>query len=213
MLLRLDVPTGRTQRNGGTVQTGIGKRGFVQEYGVLLCVLAKHTKGPAVVRGELYLNWKSGIALRRPPDWQFWRPENPDRVRGNQLSNWGLSLAELNEDLGPPYPLVAAVNPVMRKELIASGADDVKELAVGFQVATEAVYAVTGRISSLSDHVDQDLRVFRQGLREYELLTKPRSGSLSRCEAVEYTGRYLWEHRNVPKRVPVWERVIYVAGR
>jgi len=62
-------------------------------------------------------------------------------------------------------------------------------------------------------HVYQDLELFAEQLKEFSLQSECKLGSLSSCEAVEYTCRYLYGHKNLPEWLPVQERVIYVAGQ
>ena len=197
---------------------GIGRWGLVRELGPVLPLLARLSKATVMARGDLFLHWGAGFALRKPEGWAYHWPEDPDRAWGKQLFCYHelpeqVAISDVIDWDSTYYPLVTGFNPHRVREIVGSGASDLDRLGPSFAVHYEAIKGEDEAAVPLPDYVERDIDAATQVLADFQMLTHLRLAQISACESVEYTAQWFFAHENVPEWMPLRERVLYVSGR
>ena len=196
-------------------QLGIGRFALIREFGLLPCLISRAPGAEAVIRGNHYVDWKSGFAFSKPEGWDFQNPLYPRRTFGGVLVNsmeGGESMpVSVLADPDENQPLVIAANSAVAREIVgAHSYTDDDTLAPILCVAHEGEREEWDSSSSLMDLVESDLGVYAELYRCFDVVSGPRAGQLSGCKTVEFTTKFLFGHQNLPEWIPTRERVMYV---
>jgi hypothetical protein len=196
---------------------GIGRREFLLQFGAVIASLAATSGAAAAAVDDLYINRRHGIAFRKPQGWEFHDLRDIGRTKAGMLLDLdGFDPDAWAEMLSAQKKFEAFVVAAdMRCARLAPGAtSEDATIAPGVSVSYEGTWEEDGPApdapSSLTSFVARDLHLFRQGYGEFRFLKPPASPTVSGCEAVEYTARYLYAHRYIQRPIPMRERVLYV---
>ena len=188
---------------------------FSREFGLVPSVMARAPEPQAMISGNLYLDWKAGLAFSKPEGWDFETLVDPRRTFGGVLVNSpsGGDSIPVGDWFDPDkhLPLVIASKSTVSREIVGAHGPDDRTLAPILCVSQEGDHEEVYPPLSLLDQAETDLTCYQELYRCFRVVSAPRVGTLSDCEAVEFTSTYLFGHQNLPEWIPTRERIVYVA--
>lgn len=194
---------------------GIGRMAFIHEFGLVPSVMARVPKPQAMISGDLYLDWKAGLAFSKPEGWNFDTLADRRRTFGGILVNSqeGGESIPIGDWIDPDefQPIFIASKTTVGREIVGAHGPDDRTLAPILCISQEGDHEEVYPPLSLLDQAESDLTCYQELYRCFSVVSAPRVGTLSGCEAVEFTSTYLFGHQNLPEWIPTRERVVYVA--
>lgn len=157
------------------------RRGFLRRFGAGLAVAPTSPLAAVFVSGDLFVNQKLGIALRKPPGWRFEHLSTFADLR-NEYEYATLDDALRQMLAGGPLPIVVLSQAPVLRQLCASATVYAEEDPIEPDSTLEAVASEVVRgVSSF--------------VRDFRLTADPACGRLDGAESLAFTGTFVYEDR------------------
>ena len=165
---------------------GIGRRKFLQLIGATASALILSPGTAVALHNNTYINRKLGIAFEKPNGWHFSDVKEMGEVAAGQLhatddESWMQYFAE------QPLPILT----VGREKLGTTN-----RFTPGITIFLDKIESKESS-SFLAENCDWDFAQMNQMFKHLTLLEDKSELSISECDAMEYSVRFLFEHERI----------------
>ena len=178
---------------------GIGRREFLKLFGGAIA-----TQSSAIhILDDLYVNWKLGIAFRKPHGWTFGDVQEMGKVVAGQILDFDdVDLAtELADSAELPILTIS-------KDRLSADAD---RFTPGITIYLDFIEDFPGdvEIEPAFENVSGDIHSCELMLKDFRVTSSPQPTQISECDAVEYGAAFVFEHENM-EPTPVRMRTLTI---
>lgn len=190
---------------------GIGRRQFLQLFQGALATLAINPSSAIAIFDDQYVNRKLGIAFRKPRDWGFSDVREMGQIKAGQIL-----------DLNGDSELIADIVNSSDLPLLTVTKDPLSHKGTRFSPGVNVYLERFEFLNSVSDDVEieipplenaiSDIESLASVLKDFRVTSPPVSTHVSKCDAVDYTATFVFEHEKIHP-TPVRMRTLGIYQR
>ena len=206
---------------------GIGRREFLKLFGAGMATLSADPASAISVLDDQYVNWKLGIAFRKPKGWTFADVKEVGAEPNVQIFRAGLSveapyrveqMSDSDDSDLTPELIESAALPILtisRDRPSASAGKFTPRVTIHMDRFLCGYLETIPDVSEVEmpplENLTANNKSGARMLKDFRVTSPPTSVRVSECDAAESTVEYLLEHENIrqPTRVRVRALAIF----